>query len=599
VTSGIYFGTADTYLGVSQDLYLDIYAPTGDTLTKRPLIVYMFGGAFLIGTRNQPPIPVYSTYLAQCGYVVASIDYRIGFDVLSTGSAVRAVYRGIQDLRGAVRFLCQNYPQYNIDTTAIFLDGSSAGCISGIGSCFMETGDIPNYIHGITTEPSDLGCIDCADNTANNSTMPEIRGIVNHWGAILDTSFMRATPKDNVPMISLAGDQDNLVPYTVGSPFGYPVFPTVYGSLPMHYRMDDVPIRNELHPLVGYGHEPWLLAPQLIDTCLRYEVPFLYSILKPAPLTISGTATVCLHDEGTYSVPQRSGSHYCWSYSGGTLISNTGNAITIRWTTTGSHLITAREMTQNDVNGDLDSLYVNVVSRPVAAFGDSVVHTTVAYSDSSVGATSWAYSFGDGGVSSQENPSHTYSGENDFTTRLIVSNGYCADTAYRLIITDTCPAASIHYTISGDTVYLSADTSKVLTYSWTFGDGSSASDTVWTLAHTYSHTQSYLVGLTITTRNACTVSTSAIIAFTYVNNTTGISEANSDAYRIYPNPAHDQVNVDCGDCAVAIYDCLGRLVLSKYELNKTNIDIRGLDAGIYNISVTADGQTTNGRLVIQ
>jgi PKD repeat protein len=256
-------------------------------------------------------------------------------------------------------------------------------------------------------------------------------------------------------------------------------------------------------------------------------------------------------------------------------------------------------MTQNDVNGDLDSLYVNVVSRPVAAFGDSVVHTTVAYSDSSVGATSWAYSFGDGGVSSQENPSHTYSGENDFTTRLIVSNGYCADTAYRLIITDTCPAASIHYTISGDTVYLSADTSKVLTYSWTFGDGSSASDTVWTLAHTYSHTQSYLVGLTITTRNACTVSTSAIIAFTYVNNTTGISEANSDAYRIYPNPAHDQVNVDCGDCAVAIYDCLGRLVLSKYELNKTNIDIRGLDAGIYNISVTADGQTTNGRLVIQ
>ncbi|MCW3126797.1 MAG: hypothetical protein JWO03_2455, partial [Bacteroidetes bacterium] len=160
--TAVQFGTADNYLGIPIDLYLDFYEPAGDTLTKRPLIVYAFGGAFLIGTRNQPPIPDYCTYYAKCGYAVAAIDYRIGFDILSTESAERAVYRTTQDIRGAVRFLCQRYAQYRIDTTAIFLTGSSAGCFGGLYSTFEEQSDVPSSIHGIFAEPSDLGCLDCA-----------------------------------------------------------------------------------------------------------------------------------------------------------------------------------------------------------------------------------------------------------------------------------------------------------------------------------------------------------------------------------------------------------------------------------------------------
>ena len=134
-TSGIQYGSAMAYGGlIPQSLYLDFYEPTGDTLSSRPLIVYVFGGGYLIGTRIDPPIPTYCSYLAQCGYAVASIDYRIGFNILDSQSAERAVYRGVQDLRGAVRFLCQRFPQYRIDTTAIFLTGSSAGCISGLHS---------------------------------------------------------------------------------------------------------------------------------------------------------------------------------------------------------------------------------------------------------------------------------------------------------------------------------------------------------------------------------------------------------------------------------------------------------------------------------
>ena len=251
-TSGVQFGSALAYNGIiPQNLAMDIYEPTGDTISQRPLIVYAFGGGFLIGTRIDPPITGYCSYLARCGYVVASIDYRIGFNVLDGQSSERAVYRGVQDLRGAVRFLCQRYPQYRIDTTTIFLTGSSAGCFSGLHSCFMEQSEVPASAHGITLEPSDLGCYDCDVNADNNRRMPRIRGIINHWGAILDTIYIRTTAKDRVPTISFQGDGDNIVPYISGPPFSLPIFPTVYGALPIHQRMDDIGLKNELHTLVG------------------------------------------------------------------------------------------------------------------------------------------------------------------------------------------------------------------------------------------------------------------------------------------------------------------------------------------------------------
>ncbi|MCW3127554.1 MAG: hypothetical protein JWO03_3212, partial [Bacteroidetes bacterium] len=475
------------------------------------------------------------------------------------------------------------------------LTGSSAGCFGGLYSTFEEQSDVPSSIHGIFAEPSDLGCLDCADNTDNNSRMPKVRGLINHWGAIFDTAYIRPTAKDNVPVISIAGDQDVLVPYTAGNPFGYPLFPWVYGSVPIHDRMDHLGIKNELHPLYGEGHEPWLLSPDLVDTCFKYERPFLYSVLKPLPLTITGRASLCADDTATFTVPQRSGSHYCWDFAGGTVAGSSNNAVTLRWSTAGMHLITIREMTMNDVNGDPDSFYVNVISRPLAGFGDSVLHTSVHFSDSSVGATSWTYAFGDGGHTASPAPSHTYSVAGTYTASLIVSNGYCADTASRTIVTDTCPQVHIHYTVSHDTLYVTAEPANAVTYVWTFGDGATDSGGA-TAYHVYSHTQHYLVGLTLTNAKACTGFVSQIVDYQQPD---GLAEAGERRYRIYPNPARDEVIVDCSDCAVAIYDCLGRLVLSKYELNDPIVDISALDAGIYDISITAAGQMTRGRLVIR
>ena len=601
VTSGIQFGSATAYGGLSpQNLYLDIYTPTGDTLTSRPLIVYAFGGGFLIGTRNQPPIPTYCSYYAQCGYVVASIDYRIGFDVLDSQSAERAVYRGVQDLRGAVRFLCQNYPQYGIDTTAIFLTGSSAGCFSGLHSCFLEQSDWPPCIHGTTLEPTDLGCMDCDDNTDNNSRMPQIRGIISHWGAIFDTTYIRTTPKDNVPTICLQGDQDAIVPYNVGPPFGAPIFPNVYGSLPITMRMADIGIKTELHTFVGYNHEPWLLAPQLIDTCYVYEIPFLYSILKPKPPTISGNSMVCLNDVGRYTVPYDQGSTYCWFVAGGTIVSDSNNTIYVQWDSLGVNVVIASEMTRNLVASDQATFIVDVIGHPTAAFGDSVFHTEAYFTDSSVGAVSWTYHFGDNHSAQTADPSHGYSSQDTFTVQLIVSNGYCTDTAYRTLVTDTCPAEeTISYTISNDTVSFTASPSGLVSYSWRFGDGDSSSAT--TPYHVYSHSQNYLVSLYTTTANQCTVYGSVILPFTAVNDNTGINKVTGLSVEIYPNPTDGVLHVSQIRDAVhlTVYDVTGEKVIEQYADIGANIslDLSDLSIGMYILRITGGNININRKII--
>ena len=73
---------------------------------------------------------------------------------------------------------------------------------------------------------------------------------------------------------------------------------------------------------------------------------------------------------------------------------------------------------------------------PVAAFtGTPTSGTsplTVNFTDQSTNnPTSWQWNFGDGGTSTQKNPSHTYNSAGTYTVELLVSNGYGSDTEFK------------------------------------------------------------------------------------------------------------------------------------------------------------------------
>ena len=75
VTSNVVFSTAQD--GTANDLTLDVYRPTPDTVTKRPLVVFVHGGAYRVGGKTSSNMVVLARAFAQKGYVTASINYRL------------------------------------------------------------------------------------------------------------------------------------------------------------------------------------------------------------------------------------------------------------------------------------------------------------------------------------------------------------------------------------------------------------------------------------------------------------------------------------------------------------------------------------------
>jgi PKD repeat protein len=71
---------------------------------------------------------------------------------------------------------------------------------------------------------------------------------------------------------------------------------------------------------------------------------------------------------------------------------------------------------------------VTVCNLPVAGFTSNAVLGLVDFTDASTGGTSWAWTFGDGGTSTLQNPSHTYTANGTYVVCLTVMDGCGADT---------------------------------------------------------------------------------------------------------------------------------------------------------------------------
>ncbi len=77
----------------------------------------------------------------------------------------------------------------------------------------------------------------------------------------------------------------------------------------------------------------------------------------------------------------------------------------------------------------VDSVIYPVVQTPVADFDTALNGLTVSFTDlSQNNPDTWLWDFGDGNLSSVQNPFHTYSGNGSYTVTLVVSNSAGSDT---------------------------------------------------------------------------------------------------------------------------------------------------------------------------
>ncbi len=95
---------------------LDIYYPEGTT-EKLPVIIDIHGGGWMYGYKEINKY--FCLKLAQKGFLVASINYRLAGDVLFNDQ--------IRDIFSALKWLGENLKNYPADMNNIFLAGDSAG----------------------------------------------------------------------------------------------------------------------------------------------------------------------------------------------------------------------------------------------------------------------------------------------------------------------------------------------------------------------------------------------------------------------------------------------------------------------------------------
>lgn len=99
--------------------------PNASAAAKQPLIVFIHGGGFVTGDKEDMTAEAIS--YARAGYVVASINYRLTQNQTNDSSRLLSRLHALEDAGNAIRFLKVNYNSYFIDTTRILTLGSSAG----------------------------------------------------------------------------------------------------------------------------------------------------------------------------------------------------------------------------------------------------------------------------------------------------------------------------------------------------------------------------------------------------------------------------------------------------------------------------------------
>ena len=248
-------------------LNCDIYEPTGDTETNRPVIILVHTGSFLpaivngqaTGSKSDSSIVEQCTRWAKKGYVAVAMDNRLGWNPTSTDQNVRtstllqAAYRGIQDAKAMVRYMRMteaNGNPYGIDESKIVLGGQGTGAYISLGYATLNDESelyLPKFLD-FSVDPANptpyvyppvFGNIDGTDSTyapiydtdTTSVTYGQIIGqmpfnipnnigysndvsmVFNLGGALADISWLEA---GDVPMVSFHCEKDPYGPIDTG-----------------------------------------------------------------------------------------------------------------------------------------------------------------------------------------------------------------------------------------------------------------------------------------------------------------------------------------------------------------------------------------------
>ncbi|MEJ2113636.1 MAG: alpha/beta hydrolase [Flavobacteriaceae bacterium] len=234
-------------------LKLDVYVPDNE-LENRPAYMFIHGGGFKGGSKQQSHIINLANYYASRGWVFISIDYRLKKDNGTVPEEwvdgaknqnvpidrLAPIYPAQRDAKAALRWIVGNADTYNINTNYISVGGASAGAITAITIGISNPEDFRDEID--TNQDPTLA-------STNLEQSYQIRTIVDLWGSkvaldINEKVFGHHRFDSNDPSLFIAhGTDDPLVPFSSAE------------DLKSIYEANGVPLAY--YPLEGAGHGAW------------------------------------------------------------------------------------------------------------------------------------------------------------------------------------------------------------------------------------------------------------------------------------------------------------------------------------------------------
>jgi acetyl esterase/lipase len=201
---------------------LDLYLP--DQGEKHPLIIWVHGGAFRVGSKEgneNDPVPTH--YVAQ-GYAVASLNYRLSQHAIFPAQ--------IQDCKAAVRWLRAHAAQYKLDPNRFAAWGPSAGghLVAMLGTtghvtefevgehldlssrvqCVVDYFGPTDFLRMDTQRPPDGMIHDTPDSPESQLVGGPIQENPEKTARANPITYVTA---DAPPFLVVHGNQDPLVPY--------------------------------------------------------------------------------------------------------------------------------------------------------------------------------------------------------------------------------------------------------------------------------------------------------------------------------------------------------------------------------------------------
>lgn len=250
-----------TYMFVQRDtceLFMDVYEPAEGSRTeidgkRKPSIVFLFGGGFITGRRDDPFYTVWYKHMTDNGYRIIAIDYRLGLKgVEKVGIAQvnvldKAIHMAVEDLFAATSFILENAQAMGVEPDNIVISGSSAGAITVLQADY-----------------------ELSNNTSFAAGLPEgfrYAGVMSFSGGILSRKGKLKYEERPAPTLLLHGTEDRLVNYGQIKFFNLGFF----GSDKIAERFARFGYNYNILRYLGCGHE----IAAAMDDSMAYQFKFL------------------------------------------------------------------------------------------------------------------------------------------------------------------------------------------------------------------------------------------------------------------------------------------------------------------------------------